>query len=253
MYNQEIINLAKSLNTLGNSVSQISRTLGINRSTISQWINNPSHKIHTPITLTSFISELSINNSINENYYYLLGQYLGDGYINKTDRTYRMRIFCNNSHENMQQLIKNSLLKIFPNNKIQIVQCHGCVSIGLYSNMLPELFPHLGKGEKHTRKIELSEWQLKDINHIALLRGLIHSDGTAFYRTIGKYRYLIYSFNNCSMDIINICKLCLDALSIEYKEYIKTKDSKTKHIQQVITISKRGDVARIYDICGIKS
>jgi hypothetical protein len=52
----------------------------------------------------------------------------------------------------------------------------------------PCMFPQHGPGMKHTRKIELTDWQqqLVDDDPRSVLRGLIHSDGTRFLnRAVG--------------------------------------------------------------------
>ena len=73
-------------------------------------------------------------------------------------------------------------------------------------------FPQHGPGKKHLRLIELTDWQLA-LTHahpVALIRGLIHSDGCRSlnrFRTMlpsgreAEYEYVRYFFSNRSRDI----------------------------------------------------
>lgn len=251
MYNNEIVELAKQLKGSGKNISEISRQLGVSRSVILDWLTKKTKNTKNSKNdlFDNFINSLETDEIFKYNYYYLLGQYLGDGYINKLGRTYNLRIAACAKHTNIINEIINSLTIIFPSNKIQQVKSQGCVNIGIYNNSLPTIFPHLGVGEKHNRKLELSDWQLKNIHHSALLRGLIHSDGSSYYSN----NRLNYTFYNCSLDIINICSNCLNNNNICYKLYTKTVDKKTKHLQKVITICRRSEVEKMFNICGIKS
>ena len=51
-------------------------------------------------------------------YSYILGLYLGDGYINKTARTYRLRIALDKKYSQLNSFAKMNLQTLFPSNKI---------------------------------------------------------------------------------------------------------------------------------------
>lgn len=155
-------------------------------------------------------------------YTYLLGVYLGDGHISKCARTHRLRIFCHREQINVKKFCKDALEECFPNNKISIYNKNAhdkCDVVAVYSKLLPELFPQHGKGSKHTRKITLEDWQqeLIDLYPKAFIMGLLHSDGSFFIRTVGKYKYPSFQFTNKSLDIHNLFYQTLDRLDIRYK------------------------------------
>jgi hypothetical protein len=88
------------------------------------------------------------------------------------------------------------------------------------SPLWPLAFPQHGPGKKHLRPIVLEDWQAK-ITHRepeALLRGLIHSDGSRCinrFKTklpsgrVAEYAYPRYFFTNLSADIRGIfCEHC---------------------------------------------
>jgi hypothetical protein len=140
--------------------------------------------------------------------------YLGDGYIDKQPRTYRLRICLHCEQDKVIKDLVDSLSLIFPNNKIQKVKIKNAAAlfVGVYSNRLPLLFPHIGSKEKHKRKIKLNYHQKKILSKIenakSFIKGLIHSDGC---------RYIIndqvrYDFKNKSIDIVKLfikyCNIC---------------------------------------------
>ena len=90
--------------------------------------------------------------------------------------------------------------------------------VGSYWKQWRCLFPQHGPGKKHSRQIELVDWQREIVERCpgALLRGLIHSDGwRGLNRVFVKgrwYEYPRYQFSNRSADIRRIftdaCDIC---------------------------------------------
>ena len=90
------------------------------------------------------------------------------------------------------------------------------------------MFPQLGPGMKHTRHIELAEWQrlLVEQNPRGLLRGLIQSDGCRATNVIHRqlpggvrtYSYTRYFFSNMSGDIRGIFTDALDLLGLAWRQ-----------------------------------
>lgn len=153
-----------------------------------------------------------VDNNLIDIYSYILGLYLGDGHIVKTNRTYRLRIFNTIDYENLNKFIIGKLQKLFAHNKINYVDFMSYISIYVYSNKLPQLFPQHGSGKKQDRKIEFLDWQNEIINHKHLFAGLLHSDGSIY----NDRKYRMCDFTNYSEDILNIYKLCLDNLNLNY-------------------------------------
>ena len=91
----------------------------------------------------------------------------------------------------------------------------------------PCLFPQHGPGKKHTRRIELAEWQqvIVERHPGEFARGLFHSDG---YRGVNRvrrrwadrdhwYEYPRYLFVNESEDILRLCGQTLDQLGVAWR------------------------------------
>lgn len=139
----------------------------------------------------------------NPEYAYLLGMYFGDGYICKSRRTYKLRIFIHSSHEILRHKILQTISVIFPDNKVNWFEQKNakCVEIYLYNNNLPLIFPQHGKGLKHTRLIQYTDWQQNIVKKYpeSFISGLLDSDGSSYIQTNTKLRY--YSFRNTSKDI----------------------------------------------------
>lgn len=209
-YSNEIIfDVINEINK-GESKKYISEKYNISRGTIYYWLKNPNKK-----TKLINIDDIFIN--INkQSYSYILGVYLGDGYIDKISRTYRLRIAL----DSRQDLVIKDCIKhlsiLFPDNKINFnkVKNTNLCNISIHSNLLPIIFPHLGKGKKHERDIILTEQQILNINSNYLMKGLFHTDGS-FYIAINKYPR--YQFTNMSKDIINMFNDCLLNVGITAK------------------------------------
>ena len=91
-----------------------------------------------------------------------------------------------------------------------------------YSKHWPCLFPQHGPGRKHTRKIELADWQREIVERYPgdFARGLFHSDGYRGANRVRRnwgggdhwYEYPRYLFTNNSADILWLCGQTLDQL-----------------------------------------
>jgi len=237
---KEKFDLIIELYSNGLNKSQISKITGIPRTTVRDWINKSPQKfvdkIFNPL-------EFLTNEKIS-NYSYILGLYLGDGFINKCKRTYRLRISLDKKYNSVNEMVKNCLSSIF-NNKINVVKRGNCVDISLYNNNLPYFFPQHGKGKKYLRKIILTEWQNQILSPINLIKGLIHSDGCYYNEKIKNYTYGRFVFTNKSKDIIQIFCNALDILNLEYDV------QKIDGIYRV-RISKKSSVVKLKEMIGTK-
>jgi hypothetical protein len=114
-------------------------------------------------------------------YSYLLGIYLGDGYISKEPRTYRLRISQDQRYPELINLARFSIARVLGGDlaRVGAVRCVGCAAVSAHWSHWPCLFPQHGPGRKHQRPIVLADWQSAIVHAYPrqLLRGLIHSDG----------------------------------------------------------------------------
>lgn len=235
---QEVKEIVR-LHNNGISQNKIHKILGFDRTTIRQILKDPENY------LNKSISEFSINDIDKKTYAFLLGTYLGDGYIVKTHRqnVFKMRIFCDIKYENILNEISQSLEIIFPNSKALKRQhtSSNCIEVYLYSSHLLKLFPQHGEGRKHERPIVLEDWQKEIVDEfpVDFLRGLIYTDGCFYFS--GKYECC--NFANKSKDIIDLCSQTMSKLNINHK--IRIRNADTKYFGYMIDIQSRKEMAKI--------
>jgi hypothetical protein len=110
---------------------------------------------------------------------------------------------------------------VLPHNRVAVEPLPSkAVCISVWSKLLPDLFPQLGPGMKHTRKIELVPWQERAVARFPgqFLRGLIHSDGCRVINRVRGGEYPRYFFNNVTDDIRQIfCDACY-FIGVEWRQ-----------------------------------
>jgi hypothetical protein len=242
---------ARRLIAAGNSRSAVARRLDIPRSTVRNWADRPAgdspgrrwreRSVRLPDAAPEELPDVE--------YAYLLGLYLGDGWIGAHRRgVFRLTISLDARY---QQIIAEASLaigKVQPANRVHVAHRPGCVAVSAYSKLWPLLFPQHGAGVKHERKIELTNWQ-REITHRcprSFLRGCIHSDGcrSIARQRVGNviYEYPRYFFGNLSDDIKRIFCEHLDLLDIAWNRPGATQ----------IQISRRAAVAAMDEFVGPK-
>ena len=226
----------------GLNKTEISKLTNVSRSTIREWLNNPK-----PIKQSFNPKNYILENGLEINYSYLLGLYLGDGYIDEMPRTWRLRIFLSDKYEKLNEFVVTQLKKLFPENVINPHPHpkHNMITIYVYSNNIPLFFPQIGKGMKHKRKIKLMEWQEDIIVPKFLIMGLFHSDGSYYIRKNNGNgnKYPAYDFRNESDDLHKIFKKYCEVLGINSIFSTKPKNA---HVY------KRDDVKKLVEIIGTK-
>jgi Homeodomain-like domain len=175
---------------------------------------------------------------------YLLGLYLGDGYIAAHHRgVFRLRIVCANAYPELIGLCHAAMAEVLP-NKVSRTRKVGCTEVASYSKHWPCLFPQHGPGRKHERKIELTPWQqeLVDRDPRPLIRGLLHSDGCRVLNWVNGTAYPRYHFCNVSADIRGIFGRACDQLGIEWRPNNRWN----------LSVARRGSVALLDGFVGPK-
>ena len=167
-------------------------------------------------------------------YVHLLGLYLGDGSI--VSKTARLEIALDSRYPSVIEACADSMRAIHPRGRANLrVKIASCTIVNSYGRQWLALFPQHGPGRKHLRRIVLAEWQRDMIlaNPIAMIRGLLDSDGSRSDRWVAGRRYPAYYFTNRSEDIIGVFCWVADLLGIHY----------TRASRKNVSIARRRDVA----------
>jgi len=239
----------------GISLSSISMSTGINRTTLREWREHPEISINRRAACPRCADRPTLPEP-HADYAYLLGLYLGDGCISRAgardNEVWKLRIICADAWPGLIRECERAMRSIRPGNKVGIQQRPGCSEVSSYSRHWPCLFPQYGPGRKHMRTIELQTWQraivLGNPGHFA--RGLFHSDG---YRGINRvkghladgdhwYEYPRYLFTNESGDILRLCGESLDQLGVAWRF----------SRPNAISVARREAVARLDEFVGPK-
>jgi hypothetical protein len=212
---------ALALSALGLSDLEVARRTGIPRSTVRDWRlgRAPSHNPGRRAKSCP-LCKPGGNDLPDSEYAYLLGLYLGDGYVSRDARTYRLRIFLDAAYPMIVDFCRRAIAAVRPANQVWVRQrktCR-CYVVGAYSNHWPCLLPQTGPGRKHDREIRLSAWQedLLARDRRSFIRGLIHSDGCRVVANDRGVSSVRYHFSNRSEDIKRIYCDSLDALGIHW-------------------------------------
>lgn len=191
-----------------------------------------------------------------DSYSYLLGIYLGDGYIAKAKQAPVLEISLDLRYpgiiaECIQAIWR--ILEVRARTSIRKTPKGESIRITASSSHWPQVFPQHGPGKKHERPIVLDDWQKDAIKQFpkAFIRGLIHSDGSRVINrfTVGlpsgvsrEYAYARYFFTNLSTDIQGLFCASCDQLNIRW----------TKSSSKNISVANRQSVALLDSFVGIK-
>lgn len=206
----QVIDFAKN-----NDNSAASRKFDVDRSTVRTWIKTETQILNSLCPLAPPFDPKIGPSVEDEAYCYILGLYLGDGYICEFPRTKRLRIFQYSDHERIISKCEQNLRVIFPNNSVKSHKNPNekCTITSVYNSHLNLYFPQHGIGEKHKRKISLVDWQESYIkrNPEAFISGLLDSDGSRYFI---RGKKLAYQFTQVSEDIKEIFKWSCSLIGI---------------------------------------
>jgi len=189
---------------------------------------------------------LPLPESIEPDYVYLLGMYLGDGYVVRVNRSWAFRVYLDSTQTRIIERCRAALVRMRPDNKIGlVVKKEGVTVVRSYGELWPCLFPQHGPGRKHERRIALEDWQRALVmKHPQLfLRGLIESDGCRFDRIVDGKAYPAYEFTNRSADILELFTWACGLLGISY----------TRSSAVDVSIARRRDVSLLDEFIGPKT
>lgn len=155
-------------------------------------------------------------------YAYVLGQYLGDGYLAEHRRkVFNLRVTCSNDWPLVIERLHGAIQVLLPANSVGRTAKVGCTEVWLYSKRWPMLLPQHGRGPKHLRSLALADWQADIVFNVApadFVSALLHSDGCRAANHVcagGRdYVYPRYFFSNRSEDIHSMFQCALEHLGI---------------------------------------
>jgi hypothetical protein len=163
-------------------------------------------------------------------YAYLLGVYLGDGSLHRWGTSWILRIALDVAYPEIVRECCEAIEAVRGGHRPTPKPDYGgkrCIRIESTWRRWPCLFPQHGPGRKHSRKIELVDWQRDIVNQApgAFLRGLIHTDGWRGVNRVhakGKvYEYARYQFSNRSDDIRRLFTDTCEKLGIRWRQWTR--------------------------------
>jgi hypothetical protein len=252
MYPQATVDRARSLSKQGLYDREVAQLTGVPLSTVRKWRTGRRRaddlgrrKRACPRCDEVPLDELA--------YAYLLGLYLGDGYIIRQRKdVYLFSVACCDAWPGLIAAARDATWRVMPASAVFTRQRRGMTDVKSTSKHWPCLFPQHGPGMKHTRKIELADWQQVIVDRYPgdFVRGLIHSDGCRSMNRVRRrlkdgdhwYEYPRYFFNNESKDIMRLCGEALDRLGVEWR--MARPNS--------LSVAKRDAVARLDEFVGPK-
>ena len=186
---------------------------------------------------------------------YLLGAYLGDGYVANTGRSFQLVITLDAAYPDIVEEVRGAIVLSLPASRPRAHRhaVDRSVRVTAGSKQWPQLFPQMGPGRKHERPIVLAPWQreIVEAHPWPFVRGLIHSDGCRTvnrFKTrlpsgrVAEYAYPRYFFSNLSADIRGLfCESC-ERLGLRW----------TQSNHRNISISHRTSVALLDENVGPK-
>lgn len=222
---------------------QISRLTGIPRGTIRDWRHGKRKSLETETRAANCPFHAGHLRD-RRAYSYLLGLYLGDGYIVRMPRTYRLRVFLDLKYPLIIQQCAAAIATVrgrMPGSLDRL----GCIEVSSYWNHWPCLFPQHGPGMKHERDVSLKPWQqeIADAYPIELLRGLIHSDGSRDFNHVKGKDYPRYQFANNSNDIHEVFRRTCEVVGVHW----------TQPWWKTVAVSRRPDVEKLDRFIGPKA
>jgi hypothetical protein len=186
-------------------------------------------------------------------YAYLLGAYLGDGYLSRAGQ---LLIVCDRKYPGIIEEVREAMIFTSLRRHLGISQhpIHKYDRVTCSWQGWFEALPQHGPGRKHNRPIVLESWQerIVEAHPWQFLRGLLHSDGCRTvnrFKTklprgrVAEYEYPRYFFSNLSADIRGLfCKTC---------EQLGLRWTQSNH--RNISISHRHSVALLEEHVGPKT
>lgn len=250
----------------GVSKRQVSRQLSIDYGTVRKWWDKDARVAQSAeaTDLKSVKYGFESHPGYQSTYAYVLGLYLGDGYINIQNQkyqVYKLRIAQESRFADLIAEHITALETLFPRNTVGTFNhTHAkCCDIYVHSKELNQWFPQHGVGAKHTRPIILETWQQKIIQLFpeSFIRGLMQTDGSRYIHRQGRYEYVKYNFTNVSKDVVDLLCAACDNLNIPWTIHSRPNTTpngdKSLYMKYTVTFNRRDAVTQLESIVGPKT
>ena len=223
MYSPDVVERALAAVAAGATLSEISREIGVARSTLRAWVaggSNRSAARRRGTCMRCAGYRFPVPGMTDFAYAYLLGLYLGDGTISTGPRdVYRLRIFLDRAYPLIVDECVAATSLLAPGNRVSIIHspdAHMDV-VSAFSRHWPCMWQRA--------IVEAHPWRF--------LRGLIQSDGCRSTNTIRHpkrtYVYPRYQFSNRSDDIRWLfCEFC-DRVGVRWRRMNRWTISVARH------------------------
>ncbi len=249
---EKLVDAALELAAAGLQATEISRRLGVPKSTVQYWCRG-GRRFPRASELCMPCPRCHEAPLAEPSYSYLLGTYLGDGHITTPRPTTAvLAIYCADDWPGVSAETERAMRAVMPHSNVSRAARTGCHALRSSSRHWLCLFPQHGPGMKHARSIVLQPWQqvIVDDHPGQLLRGLFQSDGCRNVNWTQKrteaglvrYEYPRYLFSNKSEDIRAICEAALDSLDIAHRPPRR----------DLVSVARRASVARLDELVGPK-
>jgi hypothetical protein len=254
MYPQATVDTALRLSAIGILDKENAQVCDVSVAAIRHWRNGRRRTSRAAVARRGTECPRCYGRPMDESAYaYLFGLYLGDGHLTRgRGAVYALWIFCSDDWPGLLAAARRTMSAVMPASSVFCVRKTGCTAVKSTSKHWPCLFPQHGPGRKHTRKIELEQWQVVIVRKYPgeFARGLLHSDG---WRGVNRVRstlvrgdrwheYPRYIFSNESRDILRLCGETLDQLGVAWR-FSKPN---------AISVARREAVARLDEFVGPK-
>jgi hypothetical protein len=250
---RETVDRVLRLCVAGRTTREVARLASLPESTVAHWRRGDRRSGSGNTGQSNRSCPRCSGGGLHPTYAYLLGTYLGDGYITVGPRGVQaLSIFCANAWPDVRAEVEAAVHAAL-GTRVCRIQRAGCVEVKSYSKHWTCLFPQHGPGGKHSRPIRLEPWQREVVEQHTgrFLGGLIHSDGCRMTNWVRRpvsgapkrYEYPRYFFTNKSGDILDLCAAALERLGIPH----------TRPRSDTISLARRAAVAALDEHVGPKS
>jgi hypothetical protein len=222
----------------------IARMTGIPRTTVRDWRRRPQVRSRDSCALPGYAHDFSSLPA--RTYSYLLGLYLGDGFVSRCRRVWSLRVTLDAKYPRIVDRYREAIDALMPGQHAATRRrADSCLEVSLYSKHWPCLLPQHGPGKKHLRPIRLEPWQevLVKAATKEFVRGLIDSDGCRVVANDRGVKSVRYHFSNRSDDIRVLFCAGLDDLGIPW----------TRPSRYQVAVYRKAAVARLDEFVGPKA